>query len=70
MADEPRSSNQKNAVFKDPFTGTTPAGPVQTAPPGAPIDEENPRRWGMAAKWLLLSLLFLLIASAIGWYYW
>jgi hypothetical protein len=70
MADEPLGSNQQNAVFKDPFTGTTPTGPVRTAPPGTPVDEENPRRWGMVAKWLLMSFLFLLIAAAIGWYYW
>ena len=70
MASRPPDSDPRNAVYKDPFTGTTPTGPVQPAPPGEDVGREEPARWSFAAKWLLGALLFLLLAFAIGLYYW
>jgi hypothetical protein len=55
------------SLYKDPFTGTTPVGPVQSETLGAPPPKD---RWSMAAKWFLLALVLLVVVLIAGYFIW
>ena len=62
MSRTPPNSEPGDAVYKDPFTGTTPVGPVQTR------TNPSPRgRWSLAAGWFMLALLLLVLIFVGGW---
>src|SRR5437868_673248 len=49
---------QPSPVTKDPFTGTTPTGPIASTSG----DPEQGKGWGIAARWFLFA-----IAIAFAW---
>jgi hypothetical protein len=71
MEKERPRSEPDDSMFRDPITGVTPVGPVQSAPDDTePLPpEEQEERWGMMVKWFLMALLILALAAALGWYY-
>jgi hypothetical protein len=58
MATNTLSDDPDDAVFKDPITGTTPTGPLESADP---VEESDPGRWSTAAKWILIAVVALVL---------
>ena len=63
MAKKDPNSEPSDSVFKDPFTGTTPVGPVQTESADAAPTKD---RWSMAASWFVMGLLLLAVVFLVG----
>lgn len=65
MAKKDPNSEPADSVYRDPFTGTTPVGPVQSETPGAAAPKD---RWSMAAKWFLIALVVLGLLFVVGYF--
>jgi hypothetical protein len=52
--------DEDDVIFKDPITGTTPTGPIESADE---VDESSPGRWSTAARWILAAIALLILGG-------